>query len=657
MADSEEPPRGRISISIINLIVLGLIGLILSLTALLAATNRVGMFRKVGPTLSIESATTDTPTPSPSATNDVKNALPTSEPTTESYTLTQTELPAMQLQGEAFLSIVEGEHAHLFAFFPSQQRLMRLTMGDWDDITPAVSPDGQRLAFASNRAGFWNLYIMDLEDGVLLQISDTPEYKAAPSWSPDGLWLAYEAYLSDADGGNLEILIRPVDGSQAPIRLTDSKGADFSPAWSPSGRTIAFISDQSGDMDVWLADLDKNADRFQNLSREPSTQQNHPAWSPDGEQLVWASAGEDGVNSLCIWKAGAPNLVAKRLVSGGWPAWGPDGKHLLAAYVTPNQTYITGYRISDQQAIFPLMALNGDLRGMSWAQEQLSRKFIEQFESSAELSLPPMWIALRQVGEGSEPDRFAVVNLDGVQAPVAMLHDDVNESFQALRVRLAEKIGWDYLNILEQAFVPLTSALEPGFQEDWLFSGRAIRTNTAPLQAGWLKITQERYGAAVYWRVFLRARFQDGSQGIPLKSQTFDLNARLSGDGLAYESGGSLETEIPPGYWVDFTSLASSFGWERLSSLNSWRTSFSGVRFNEYVLRQGLDWFSAMLQLYPREALNTPTQVLSPTPTPTVTNTPTPTITLTRTPYKSKTPTPTSTRRPTLTWTPKPAED
>jgi len=652
MAESEAAPRGKKSIPILRLVVLALVGLMLVLTVLLVAANRAGLFRPAGPLQVSQPSPSDTPTPSPSATGVFEQPPPTVQPSPPPPTAAPPLVS--NLPGAAFLSIVEAGHAHLFAFLPAEQRLVRLTMGDWDDITPAASPDGKRLAFASNRSGFWNLYLMSLEDGALQQISASPEYKAAPSWSPDGLWLAYEAYLASAEAGDLEILIRPVDGSQEPVRLTESSGADYAPAWSPGGRTIAFVSSRSGDLEIWLADLDKEGDRFQNLSREPFTQQNHPDWSPDGSRLAWSSSGPDGVESLYLWSAGQPDLAAVRLESASWPAWGPDGAHLLAAYRTPNQTYLTGYRLADQRAILPLLSLQGDLRGLSWGKEPLSAAFLEQFSGLDESSIPPLWEPLRQVGQGSEPGRAAIVNLDGVQAPVAMLHDDVNEAFQALRARLTQAIGWDYLSILEQAYVPLTSALEPGFQEDWLFTGRAIRTNTAPLQAGWLKIVQERYGAELYWRVYLRARYQDGSQGMPLKSQTFDLSARLSGDVLAYESGGMLESQIPPGYWLDFTSLAGSYGWERMAALTSWRTSFSGVRFNEFVLRQGLDWFSAMLQLYPREALNTPTRVLSPTPTPTVTNTFTPTITLTRTPYLSKTPTPTSTRRPTLTWTPKP---
>jgi hypothetical protein len=153
---------------------------------------------------------------------------------------------------------------------------------------------------------------------------------------------------------------------------------------------------------------------------------------------------------------------------------------------------------------------------------------------------------------------------------------------------------------------------------------------------------------------------------MPLKQIPWDIASRHSGDPRAFEEGGSQAKTIPAGYWVDVTRLAAAYGWERLPSLSSWRVAYSSIRYNEYVLRQGLDWFSAMLEVYPRQALDTPTPVSSPTITPTFTNTPTHTPTITETPYvepsitpsltrrPSLTPTPSSTRRPTLTPTPSP---
>jgi TolB protein len=527
-------------------------------------------------------------------------------------------------------------------------------MGDWDDIAPAVSPDGLQLAFASNRSGKWDLYFLSLESGDIRQVTDTPEFESSPSWSPDGLWLAYEAYLPDDDGGNLEVLISPLDGSQSPIRLTDDPAADFSPAWSPRGRNIAFVSSRTGDLEIWVADLDKTQDRYLNASQDRDTEQNHPVWSPDGSLLAWASTSPDGIDKLRVWDSSNPDDEALVIDSGSWPAWSPDGEHLLASYVTPNQSYLAGYRLSDQKQIFPLLLLDGELDGMAWGGVGLSAAFIEQYIASARITLPPLWVP-NLIAEGANSQsRVRMVTLEEVQAPLTMIGDHTDEAFVALRGRVSTAAGWDFLGSLEAAYIPLTSPLEPGYLDDWLYTGRAVQFNTAPLRVGWMVIVKEDYGSESYWRVYLRARFQDGSQGVPLKSFPFDLDARHSGEPRAYEDGGVRQSEVPTGFWIDFTRLAASYGWERLHSLSSWRISYSGVRFNEYVLRQGLDWFSAMLEVYPRVALNTPTKVLSPTPTPTPTDTPTSTPTLTRTPYKSRTPTLPPTRRPTATVTPPP---
>ncbi len=102
---------------------------------------------------------------------------------------------------------------------------------------------------------------------------------------------------------------------------------------------------------------------------------------------------------------------------------------------------------------------------------------------------------------------------------------------------------------------------------------------------------------------------------------------------------------------MDFTALARAYGWERLPALPNWRVYYGGTRFTEFVLTGDLDWYSAMLEIYPPEALVTPTPRLPPTltptrtPVPTLTRGPSPTPTITSTP----TPTPVPTSTPTLT--------
>jgi TolB protein len=68
-----------------------------------------------------------------------------------------------------------------------------------------------------DRSGYWDLYVMDLASGEITQVTDSPHYDSAPSWSPDGQWLAFETYLND----NLEIAIVNVASGEI-IPLTES---------------------------------------------------------------------------------------------------------------------------------------------------------------------------------------------------------------------------------------------------------------------------------------------------------------------------------------------------------------------------------------------------------------------------------------------------
>jgi TolB protein len=165
------------------------------------------------------------------------------------------------------------------------------------DIHPAISPDGSRVAFASNRGGQWDIFVLDLPTGEVTRLTDTPAYDGHPSWSPDGLWIAHDTYLED----NLDIVVRPVDGSQPPIRLTYDPRPDFSPAWSPQGRRIAFVSSRSGEQEIWLADLDKVEERFVNLSRNRQVEEDHPLWNASGDSLAWSGTEENGERAVYVW--------------------------------------------------------------------------------------------------------------------------------------------------------------------------------------------------------------------------------------------------------------------------------------------------------------------------------------------------------------------
>jgi len=552
------------------------------------------------------------------------------------------------------LSIEETGYAHLFAYQPQGLPLTRLTSGEWSDITPALSPAREQLAFASDRDGDWDLYLLDLDSGGVTQLTNTPEYDSSPSWSPDGQWLAFETYRDE----NLEIaVISATDASQPSINLTEDAASDHSPAWAPDGRHVSFVSTRNGNSDVWLANLDLTGDeRYQNLSNTPDAAENHPVWNRDGSQLLWASISQTlGYSGIHLWSASDPQRVARWVGDGNWGVWNEAGSQVIAVADTANQQYITSYDLGGSLLLAPT-PLPGRVRGLVWARVDLPNPLPEPFAQSAALTPVPAWAPAVTPALDVPFQRWYVVALPNIQAPFPQMHDLVDESFAALRQRVLEETGWDALASLENAFVPLTTSLEPGFEDDWLYTGRAFAVNSLMANAGWMAALREDVGAQTYWRLYIRCAAQDGSQGEPIHNAPWDLNARYNLDPRTYEQGGQY-APVPAGYWVDITALAQSFNWERLPALPNWRTYFAGTRFTEFALTNGIDWYTAMRELYPAEALVTPTQVLPPTLTPTRTPQPTSTKGPTRTPRPTHTPSlsptplpPTGT--PTITFTP-----
>jgi TolB protein len=577
---------------------------------------------------------TSTPTPLPPTWTATSSLSPTEVSTQTPYIITATSqnaTPVPTPQGLFFLSMADSGHSHLFACSEQSLSLTRLTAGEWDDVAPSLGPSGTQLAFSSNRNGYWNLYILDLQSGLLTQLTDTPEYKGHPSWSPDGAYLAYDSLVN----GNLEIMLKSSnDPSYIPNNLTQDLSADSYPAWSPLGRQVAFISNRSGEPEVWLASLNDGGVST-NVSQDPLAVESHPAWSPAGDRLAWSAVddatGLSGIYILAVGDTGSPSHWVS---SGNWPVW-QDEDHLATQLSSPNQDFLAGYLTNGTLYIPPFM-LPGPVDGIAYGRGVVSLPGV--FESAAYGTPAPLYTIQLDPQPGVLPGRSSLVDLAGVHAVNPQLHELAVDSFEALRNRVAVLTGWDALSSLENAFVPLTTTLDPGLGEDWLYTGRAFTLNPALLDAGWMMVVREDFGQQTYWHIYLRTTAQDGSQGLPLDRVPWDFSAR-TGDPVAYEKGGKLMKTIPPGYWLDLTDLAVQYGWERLPALTNWRTYYAGAHFNELAFTQGLDWRSAMLQLYPQEILITPTVVIPPTRTPT------------RTPlyFRSPTPTRTPTIRPTNT--------
>lgn len=549
--------------------------------------------------------------------------------------------------GLIVVSLADGYYRHLYVWHPVYLSLTRLANHPWDDMQPAISPDGTRLAYTSRRNGFWDIYIYDLASDQSIRVTDSPAYDGNPTWSPDGNWLAYDSYRS----GNLDIFIQSVaDLTQPPVQLTFDPAGDFDPSWSPTANILAFTSLRTGESEIWLAHLDQTDDQLVDFSQNPASADSQPAWSPDGQSLAWTSE-TNGSRMVMVSPADMDAFQPRTLGAGAAPLWNPTGDEILAEVAGAEGTSWAGYNPHSGLLTLPPMPLPSQLYGAAWKNGSFPDLIKARLEPNAGGPASPLLIIPTAQSIDPVTGRTGLVPLTNVTAPYPFLSDTADEAFSSLRSEIARLSGWDVLANLQNAYLPISAPSLSPDSEDWLRTGLAIAINPLPYQAGWMAVQREDLGGEVYWRLYIQARFQDGSQGEPIAGMVWDLNARSSGQPENYEQGGTY-TSPPAGYWIDFTELAARFGWQRLPALANWRTFFSAALFNEFVFSQGMKWNTAMRQLYPAEMVNTPPAYSTITPTPTSTALPLNGLTATARADSRQLPTTVSQPRPT--WTPLP---
>ncbi|MFN2286683.1 MAG: DPP IV N-terminal domain-containing protein [Anaerolineae bacterium] len=502
--------------------------------------------------------------------------------------------------GTLAFSMRHNGNSDIYLLSQNTGNLLRLTFDPGEDRHPVWAPDGQHLAFASQRNDGWDLYLIEMSAGTVIRLTRTPDYQAAPSWSPDGKWLAYEAYVD----GNLDIYILNVERGDSQ-RLTSDPEPEYSPAWSPDGRHIAFTAYRDDNKDLYVISLDDGI--TVNVSNTPDQNEDYAAWSPDGRYLVY-SAGVPGNET--IWKipfdkeALVTGMLRPSLFGvGGQPTWSPDGRALAFIF--------------RQQATSYLIA--ADTTGWGLAQEGYSTVDWMDTPSWTLTPLNPELEArlVQRMGEeesplytelllSENPDKYQLVNLPNVNHSdsAEKLSDKVNDSYNALRKAVEEQTGLDYLSILGDSWRTMNYTPRPGQGRiSWHVCGRAVDINQGFLSSGQIELVREDIGGVTYWRVYIKAKEQDGSQGEPLRVAPWDLSSRSKG-GLATAQGGELKEKIPEGYYVDFTTIAADYGWERRNALSNWRSSYYDVEWWHFQKTEGMSWYECMEELYTTDTIS-----------------------------------------------------
>lgn len=538
-------------------------------------------------------ASDQTPVPTPQsqvAAAPTLPALPTPVPTA-------TALPEiLSARGSLAYVVREKAQTDIWAIPVGSRSTVRLTNSLADERDPAWSPDGKRLAYASRQDGNWEIYIHDLAGGETTRMTYDLSFQGAPGWSPDGEWLVYESY----QGNNLDIYVMRVDGTQAPMRLTDHPAPDFSPVWSPDGRTIAFISWRDGNQDIMLFSLDDPRDAASvNLTNTPQRHEEYPAWSPDGTLLAY-SALDEGVEKVFVSSVADPDAPAQVIGRGRAPTWSPDGTSLVYAVDSLDSTHLVAGPFASAGIATEIIPVPRGSTAPVWTSAPLPQQLV----NSGGLPAPgnePLFVEQENEPRSDPPYRLSV--LSNVSAPNAVLSERVNDSFIALRERASEVLGWDFLGRLEDAFWQIDRPPQPGEERrNWLMTGRgfAINRNLIVGFPAPIEVVREDFGVDTLWRVYVRVadEFQSGQLGEPLRHMPWDFASRNQGDVQAYDQGGRLRTEMPTGYYVDLTQLAADYGWERVPAGSDWRRNFNSTNYWLFHKREGLAWYDAMRELY-----------------------------------------------------------
>ncbi|MBZ0274881.1 MAG: DPP IV N-terminal domain-containing protein, partial [Anaerolineae bacterium] len=526
-----------------------------------------------------------------------QESLATAPPLLATTVPTATPLPVvLEVRGTLAYVVREKAQTDIWAVGVGSRTPIRLTNDPADDRDPAWSPDGRKLAYASRRSGNWDIYVYDLVTGGTTQMTVDLGYQGAPIWSPDGLWLAYESY----QGNNLDVYVMPVDFSQQPQRVTDNAAPDFSPSWSPDGRRIAFVSWRDGNQDIYLFRLDDPRDAAAvNVTNTPSRQEDYPTWSPDGSLLAY-SALDEGLEKVFVRQVDNPQSAPQVLSRGRQPSWSPDGASLVSAVDSFDSTQLIAEPFAESGVSTAIIQVPSGSSDPVWTGVPLPAALVNSGGLGPAVAGS---LYIEQVSPQNADGLFGLVSLPGVEVEGPYLNDKVNDSFDALREQVFQAAGWDFLGQLGDAWWDINRPPQPGEDRlNWHKTGRAFSINRN-LIVGFpapIEVVREDIGVDTYWHVYVRVADdqQSGQLGEPLRRMPWDFVSRSQGDVEAYDQGGRLKTEVPAGYYVDFTLLVQDYGWSRVPAGTDWRANINSVNYWLFVRADGLNWLDAMRELY-----------------------------------------------------------
>jgi len=237
---------------------------------------------------------------------------------------------------------ISDDVSDVYIINPDGSGKRAITQGTGWSGTPALSPDGTKIAFASDREGEPEIYVVNVDGSNLTRLTYDRASDFMPAWSPDGKKIAFistRIYKAPLSGGSFEIetgmelYVMDADGSNVQRLSSNMDDQSAYPDWSPDGKNIVFMNIlQIPTINVIAADGSARNSRplFQRNDMAGWT----PKWSPDGKYIYFMAESASGAREIYRMDADGKNTVN---LTEKWnpvavdPSVSPDGKQVVFA--------------------------------------------------------------------------------------------------------------------------------------------------------------------------------------------------------------------------------------------------------------------------------------------------------------------------------------